>query len=113
MDHKAGKGRGEGVALWEAILLDKEVEGAIGAMEIAAIGVGVHGIKVMEKSVETGFGLEDIFTFVAGHLVPAVGEVDKKARTSRGFSFGQRFGNERVVLAVSRVYEKVKTTSYC
>jgi hypothetical protein len=99
--------------LWKAILLEKEVEGSVRAMEIAAIWVGVHGVKVMEKSVKTGFRFEDIFTFITGHLIPTIGEINEEARASRGLAFVQGFGNKSVVLAVGGVDKEIKTTTYC
>jgi hypothetical protein len=47
---------------------------------------------------EAGFSLEDIFTLVIGHLVPAVHEVDEEAGSSGSLAGLNRFGYKGEVL---------------
>ena len=99
-DDQAGKSRGKGVALREAILLEKEIKGAIRAVKVAAVGIRVHESKIMKQGVETGFGLKDVFAFVPRHLVPAVHKVNEQAGMGGGLVGLERFGDKSVILTM-------------
>jgi uncharacterized membrane protein len=91
--------------------LNKEVKGTIGTATVAVVRIGVHEIKIMKQGMKVGFGLEDVFTFVLRHLILAVHQVnERKASTHGQLASLKRFGNECVILTMSRVSKEVEAT---
>ena len=79
-------------------------------VKVAAVGIGMHEIKIMKQGMKAGFGLKDVFTSVPRHLIPAVYQADEKVSMRGRLTSLKRFGNEGVILTVSGVNKEVKVT---
>jgi hypothetical protein len=108
VNDEAGKSRGERVALGESVFLEEEVEGAVRAVEIATVRVGIHEVEVMKKGMEAGLGFKNVFTLIAGHLVPAINKVNEKTGASGRLISGKGFGNKSIILAVGGVHQEIE-----